>query len=222
MRKEILIYQSKSGKIEFRGDLKKDTIWGTQKMIAKLFNVEVNTINYHIKEIFKTRELKKKSTIRKIRIVQKEGKREVSRETEFYNLDAIISVGYRVNSTQATRFRIWATKTLKQHLLEGYTINKKQLIKNYQKFQASLKDIKTLLPEDKSISAQEALELVSAFAGTWGSLEAYDKENFPKSGWTKKQVKWTAEDLKQALAKLKQDLLDKKQADCQQASHQRL
>ena len=212
MKKEIVIYQSKSGKIEFRGDLKKDTIWGTQKMIAKLFNVEVNTINYHIKEIFKTGELKEKSTIRKIRIVQKEGKRKVSREADFYNLDAILSIGYRVNSRQATKFRIWATKTLKQHLLEGYTINKKQLAKNYQKFQATLKDIKALLPPDKSIPAEEALELVHAFADTWLSLEAYDKENFPKSGWTKKQVVWTAEELKQALTKLKKDLLAKKQA----------
>ena len=167
MKKETLIYQSKSGKIEFRGDLKKDTIWGTQKIIAKLFNVEVNTINYHIKEIFRTRELKESSTIRKIRIVQQEGARKVSRETDFYNLDAILSVGYRVNSKQATQFRIWATKTLKQHLLEGYTINKKQLANNYQKFQKTLKSIKALLPVNKSLSAGEALELVSAFANTW-------------------------------------------------------
>ena len=79
---------------------------------------------------------------------------------KFYSLDIMLVVGYPVNSNQATRFRIWATKTLKQHLLDGYTINKKQLIKNYQKFQASLKDIKALLPADKPISAEDALELV--------------------------------------------------------------
>jgi len=133
MKKEVIIYQSKSGKIEFRGELKKDTILGTQKMIAKLFDVEVNTINYHIKEIFKTGELKEKSTIRKIRIVQQEGKRKISRETDFYNLDVILSVGYRVNSKQATQFRIWATKTLRQHLLEGWTINKSQLLKQIRR-----------------------------------------------------------------------------------------
>ena len=81
--------------------------------MAKLFNVEVNTINYHLKEIFESYELNEEQTIRKIRTVQNEGNRSVSRELTFYSLDAIIAVGYRVNSKEATDFRIWATKTLK-------------------------------------------------------------------------------------------------------------
>ena len=118
-RKDIVIYQSEDGlvKMEAMVDPSGETIWATQKAIAGLFNVAVNTINYHIKEIYKTSELQEDSTIRKIRIVQKEGSRNVSRQVILYNLDMIISVGYRVNSIRATKFRIWATGIIKQYML---------------------------------------------------------------------------------------------------------
>ena len=180
MQKEILIYQSKSGKIEFRGDLKKDTIWGNLNQIAELFGRDKSVISRHVNNIFNSDELKRDSTVAKIATVQKEGKREILREIEYFNLDMILSVGYRVDSKQATQFRIWATKTLKQHLLQGWTINKKQLAKNYQKFQKTVEDIKSLLPSDQSMPASSALELISLFANTWFSLEAYDKQNFPE------------------------------------------
>lgn len=209
---EMLIYQSKTGKIEFRGDLQKDTVWGSLNQIAELFERDKSVISRHIKNIFKSNELQLDSTVAKIATVQKEGKREIVREIEYFNLDMILSIGYRVDSKQATQFRIWATKTLKQHLLEGYTINKKQLVKNYQKFQKTLENIKTLLPDDKSVGAKDTLELISVFANTWFSLEAYDSEKFPKKGWTKKQVSFTAEELNKALDNLKQELIAKKQA----------
>ena len=91
--------------------------------MSQLFNVEVNTINYHLKEIFKSEELNQESVIRKIRIVQNEGARKVSRELTFYSLDAIIAVGYRVNSKEATDFRIWATNTLKEYIKKGFVLN---------------------------------------------------------------------------------------------------
>jgi len=209
MKKEILIYQSKSGKIEFQGDLKKDTIWGTQKQIAQLFGVQRPAITKHFRNIFNTQELQEKAVCSILEHTADDGKRY---RTKYYNLDAILSVGYRVNSKQATQFRIWATKTLKQHLLEGWTINKKQLAKNYQKFQKAVEDVKALLPENKSLPAKEALDLISIFASAWFSLEAYDKENFPKKGWTKKQVFFTAEELNKDLKTLKQELMSKKQA----------
>ena len=212
MKKEILIYQSKSGKIEFRGDLKKDTIWGSLNQIAELFGIQKAGISKHLNNIYKNQELDRNSTVSILETVQIEGKREIKRDIEYYNLDAILSVGYRVNSKQATQFRIWATKTLKQHLLQGWTINKKQLAKNYQKFQKTVEDIKSLLPSDESVPASSALELISLFANTWFSLEAYDKQNFPEKGWTKKQVSFTAEELQQALSKLKSELIAKKQA----------
>jgi len=103
----IIVYED--GEIELKVSLKQDTIWLTQKQIAELFDKDVRTINDHIKAIYKDEELFKNSTIRNFRIVQKEGDREVSREISHYNLDVIISVGYRTNSKKATRFRQWAT-----------------------------------------------------------------------------------------------------------------
>ena len=213
MDKDILIYQARNGKIEFRGDLKKDTVWGNLNQIAELFNVQKPAISKHLYNIYKDKELNRKSTVSILETVQKEGKREVKRKIEYYNLDAILSIGYRVNSKQATQFRIWATKTLKQHLLEGYTINKKQLVKNYQKFQESLENIKALLPEGQSLPTKEAIDLISVFANTWFSLDAYDKASFPKKGWTQKQVSFTAKELNNSLDQLKQDLIAKKQAN---------
>ena len=103
------------------------TFWLNQKRMAELFGVEVNTINYHLKEVFSSGELQADATIRKIRIVQSEGNRQVSREIEHYNLDAIISVGYRVNSSQATAFRIWATQTLKEFIIKGFVLDDERL-----------------------------------------------------------------------------------------------
>src|SRR5690606_8294853 len=107
--------------------------WLSQKQMAELFGVEVNTINYHLKEIFQSSELQEDRTIRKIRIVQTEGSRLVKREVDFYNLDAIISVGYRVNSFQATQFRIWATKTLREFIIKGFVMDDERL-KQGQRF----------------------------------------------------------------------------------------
>lgn len=95
-KKEVIIYQGKSGAIEFKGDIEKDTIWATQAQIASAFDVNIPTINEHIKNIYKTRELLEASTIRKFRIVQKEGKRSVTRDVNHYDLDIILSVGYRI------------------------------------------------------------------------------------------------------------------------------
>lgn len=144
--------------------------------------------------------------------VQKEGSRKVKRDIEYYNLDAMLSVGYRVNSKQATQFRIWATKTLKQHLVSGYTINKKRVGANYQKFLQAVSEVKALLPAGNIVDTKDILELINVFASTWFSLDAYDKENLPKKGFTKKQVIFKAEELGGALQDLKKALLTRKQA----------
>ena len=117
---EIILYTTPQGDVKIDIRFEDETFWLTQKKLAALFDVEVNTINYHLKEIFKSEELSEDSTIRIFRIVQTEGTREVSRKIEFYNLDAIIAVGYRVNSYSATQFRIWATRTLKEFIIKGY------------------------------------------------------------------------------------------------------
>lgn len=124
---QIVFYASPDGQVKIDVFLRDETVWLTQKKMADLFGVEVNTINYHVKEVFKSGELIEKATIRKFRIVQKEGSREVEREADFYNLDMIIAVGYRVNSVQATRFRIWATKVLREYIVKGFVLDDERL-----------------------------------------------------------------------------------------------
>jgi hypothetical protein len=124
---EIILYGTPSGAVRVEVMFRGETFWLTQKRMAELFGVEVNTINYHLKEIYKSNELSEDATIRKIRIVQNEGNREVARDVDFYNLDAIISVGYRVNSHQATQFRILATQTLREYLIKGFILDDERL-----------------------------------------------------------------------------------------------
>lgn len=124
---EFLIFQSQNKEDSIEVKYEDEMVWLSQKMMSKLFDVEIPTINEHLKNIFKSNELDEISTIRKFRIVQKEGNRQVERNVDFYNLDAIISVGYRVNSKRATQFRIWATKILKQFAIKGYILDKKRL-----------------------------------------------------------------------------------------------
>jgi len=121
---EFLFYTSPEGDIKIDVFYQDETVWLTQKKMAGLFGVEVNTVNYHLKEIFKNGELKENSVIRKIRITAKDGK---DYDTQFYNLDAIIAVGYRVNSSRATQFRIWATRTLREYIIKGFAIDSDRL-----------------------------------------------------------------------------------------------
>ncbi len=124
---EFLIFTSQDGKNSIEARYENETIWLTQKLIAELFEVDISTINEHIKNIFKNGELEESSTIRKFPIVQKEGNRYVKRSVVFYNLDAIISIGYRVNSVRATQFRQWATRVLKEFAIKGFVLDKKRL-----------------------------------------------------------------------------------------------
>ncbi|MFA7091972.1 MAG: virulence RhuM family protein [Arcobacteraceae bacterium] len=124
---EFLIFTSQNGESSIEVKVQDETVWLTQKLIAELFKVDVSTINEHLKNIYKTNELDENSTIGKFPIVQKEGNRNIKREVNFYNLDAIISVGYRVNSKKATQFRQWATRVLSQFAIKGYVIDKKRL-----------------------------------------------------------------------------------------------
>jgi len=130
---EFLLYTTPNNEIKVETYLHNETLWLPQKRIAELFGVDISTINEHLKNIYKTQELEEKATIGKFPIVQQEGKREVKREINFYNLDAILSVGYRVNSSKATQFRIWATQILKEFIIKGFTMDDGRM-KNGQYF----------------------------------------------------------------------------------------
>lgn len=132
--KDLIIYQSQNNEnISVEVLYNEEDFWLTQKSMAKLFNVAENNITYHLQNIFKAKELEEIRTTQKIRVVQNEGNRKVSREVTFYSLDAIIAVGYRVNSKEATDFRIWATNTLKEYIKKGFVVNS-EMLKNGPKF----------------------------------------------------------------------------------------
>lgn len=120
---QLVIYKTKDGKTKLEVRLENETVWLTQKLMAELFQTTIPNINMHLKSIFEEGELEEKATIKDFLIVQKEGNRKVKRKHKYYNLDAIISVGYRIKSSVATQFRIWATQHLKEYLIKGFTLN---------------------------------------------------------------------------------------------------
>ena len=123
----VVVYHSEDGTLQLDVQLSEDTVWLTQQQMAMLFNVKENNITYHIKGVYKVHELEPEANTQKIRVVRLEGNRKVTRSIDFYNLDMIISVGYRVNSANATQFRRWATRILKEYMLRGYAINQQLL-----------------------------------------------------------------------------------------------
>lgn len=150
---QFVLYSTENGNVKLEIFLEEETLWLSQKMMAELFEVEVNTINYHIKEIFKSGELEEVSTIRKFRIVQNEGSRNVNRTIDFYDLDMIIAVGYRVNSRRATQFRIWATSVLKEFIIKGFVLDDERLKQGKKVFEKDY--FRELLEKVRSIRASE-------------------------------------------------------------------
>lgn len=208
-KKELAIYQAKNGAIELRGDLKQETIWASLDQIASIFGRDKSVISRHIKNIFNIDELKKSSVVAFFATTAADGK---VYNVEYFNLDMILSVGYRVNSKQATEFRKWANKILKEHITKGYTINPKVIKNNYQQFLEAISNIKALSSETKSIDTGSVLELVTAFADTWLSLDAYDKDKLKTEGVTKKSITLTVAQVESALSKFKQELIIKGEA----------
>ena len=208
----MIVYQTASGAVEVRFDTQQETVLLTQQQVADLFNVQKAAISKHTQSIFSSRELDRQSTVSILETVQTEGARKVKRKIEYYNLDLILSIGYRVNSLNATKFRQWATKTLRDHITKGYTLNKKRIGKNYSEFLKAVDAVKKLLPANSEISARETVELVKLFANTWLSLEAYDKGQLPKIGANKRQISITTQELQNALVDFKADLQKRKLA----------
>jgi len=150
---DFILYTAPSGGIKIEINVLDETVWLTQQKIAELFDVTKSTISEHLKNIFETLELEKEATVRKFRTVQLEGDREVARNLDYYNLDAIISVGYRVNSSKATQFRIWATKALKEYIIKGFVIDDERLKQGKTVFGKDY--FRELLERVRSIRASE-------------------------------------------------------------------
>ncbi len=141
VKNNIVVYQGKDGAIELRSDFEHETVWATQAQIADVFGVERSVVTKHIRNIFQDKEIEEKSNVQKTHIASSD------KPVQFYSLDIVLAVGYRTNSKRAIEFRKWATKTLREHITKGYTINRKQIVKNYDAFMKSVSDIQSLLPE---------------------------------------------------------------------------
>ncbi|MBL6976580.1 MAG: virulence protein RhuM/Fic/DOC family protein, partial [Candidatus Thioglobus sp.] len=212
MSKDIIIYQEKGHDIEVRLDVNQETIWMSQADMSELFDKDTDTIGLHLKNIYQSGELKEKATTEKSSVVRQEGNRQVKRKINFYNLDAIISVGYRVNSIKGTQFRIWATRTLKDHLSKGFTINPSRIEQNYASFMQAVDEVKTLTSNNTLLKADDVLVLIKSFAHTWFSLESFDEDKLPKGGLTKQDIQLESSTLYEAIAQLKQGLIANNQA----------
>lgn len=215
---EVIVFKPKDGQTEFQvildGD--HDTVWATEQQIMDLFGKARRTIGEHINNIYEEGELDKVSTWREFRQVQKEGDREVSRKVSLYNLDVIISVGYRVKSQVGTEFRKWATKRLKEYLLKGYSVNKELLKKEQNRVSDLQSEISTLNEElfktQKTLTAG-FLSIISHYSRSFELLEKYDKDELT-SGNLNNEVIYIInyKDVKRAIQWLKSDLIKKGEA----------
>ncbi len=181
---EVIIYKAKDGHIELTVNLADETVWLTQKQLSDLFDKNIRTISEHINNIFDDGELDKKSVIRKFRITAADGK---SYDTQHYNLDVIISVGYRVHSKLGTEFRQWATTILKEHLIRGYTTNEQRLAeRGIKELQQSIQLLQKTLTRNELVNdiGVETIQLIMSYAKTWDLLLAYDEDELklPKYG----------------------------------------
>lgn len=203
---QIVIYQSKNQTIQLDVRVNKDTVWLTQNQMTQLFGRERTVITKHINNIFREGELSENSNVQNMHFAHSD------KPVKTYSLDVVISVGYRVKSLEGTRFRQWATEVLKQHILKGYTINAARIQVNYTQFIEAVENIKALWSDDFQIGKDNLFELITLFADTWFSLDAYDKDQLLARGINKKKVLLTAEKLKKALIAFKQKLIERSEA----------
>ena len=210
----IEIYQAQDGTTQVEVRFENDTVWLSQAQMAMLFGKDIRTINEHITNIFDDEELEKEPTIRKFRIVRQEGKRQVNREIEHYDLDMIISVGYRVKSKQGISFRRWATARLKEYLTQGYTINQKRLQQNAHELEQALALIqKTANSSELTLESGRGLvDIVSRYTHTFLWLQQYDEGLLTEPQTQQGGTLPTYAEACSALAELKLQLMAKGEA----------
>ncbi len=215
---EVIIYKQKGSQVSLEVQLQEDTVWLDLNRIAKLFQRDKSVISRHINNIYKNKELIRSSTVAKYATVEKEGNREVTRNIEFYNLDMIISIGYRVNSKRGIQFRIWASRVLKDHIIKGYSINEKRLKEqnaNLIELQKTANLMRKLL-QAKDISHDEAkglLHVITDYSYALTILDQYDHQKLIIKGVTKrKEVKITYESAKESINRLGEFLKKKEKS----------
>ncbi len=215
---EIEIYKAKDGQTQVEVRFEEDTAWLTQKQMAMLFKNTVPNIAMHIRNIYKEKELTKKATIKKSLTVQKEGNRLIKRELEVYNLDVIISVGYRIKSKRGTQFRQWATQRLKEYLVKGYALNERrlhQLVQNMRQLEVAVKNIQQV-GNSEQLRLHEAkglLQIISGYTQSFVLLNQFDS-NMLSTDRLNENITYEIEyqEALTAIAELKRQLIQKKEA----------
>ncbi|MCX6074684.1 MAG: virulence protein RhuM/Fic/DOC family protein [Campylobacterales bacterium] len=212
-QQNVIIFQSGDGTIGLDVELKDETVWLSQKQMEQLFDKSKKTISEHINNIFKEGELSKEGVVRKFRTTANDGK---TYDVIYYNLDIIISVGYRVKSARGTQFRIWATKILKDHIVKGYTLNQKRLAqKGLNELTQTMELLRSTIQQSE-IGLDEAkgmLDIILNYSRTWSLLQGYDEDSLPEYRLARDQrFILDADEAKAAIAMLKHELLRKAEA----------
>lgn len=208
MKNNLEIYQSADNQVVITVTLDNDTVWLNRQQMSDLFDRDIKTIGKHVNNIFNDGELEQNAVVANFATTATDGK---TYQVDHYNLDVIISVGYRVNSQQGVKFRQWATQRLKDYLVKGFALNEKRLSENKTQFLQTIEDLKILLENNQQLATKDILSLIQSFSNTWFSLDSYDKNDFPESG-TQDDILLSATELYEDIQLLKNELIQKGEA----------
>ena len=213
-RTRLVIFQETGQPVEVRLDTERDTVWLSQRQMAELFETTPENVLMHLKNIYRDEELAEAATAKDFLVVRTEGKRQVERKIRHYDLDAIISVGYRVSSRRAVLFRQWATRTLREHLTQGYTLNRQRLEANARELEAALQLVKKAAqsPELLADTGRGLVDIVARYAQTFLLLQRYDEGLLTEPREQRGGTLPTPDEARPALARLKADLMARGEA----------
>jgi len=214
MQQELVIFQEAGQPVEVRLDAGRDTVWLTQRQMAELLDTSADNISLHLKNIYAENELSEQATTEDSSVVRLEGSRQVSRRVKHYNLDAIISVGYRVSSKRAVLFRQWATRILREHLTQGYTLNRQRFETNARELEAALQLVKKASqnPELLADTGRGLVDIVARYAQTFLLLQRYDEGLLTEPQTIAGGALPTLSEARGALANLKKNLIARGEA----------
>ncbi len=214
-QQQVHLFISQDGQAQLEVALEQETVWLSQAQMGQLFDTTPENVLMHLKNIFKDEELDEPATAKEFLVVRQEGKRTVKRRIKHYNLDAIISVGYRISSKRATQFRQWATSVLKQHLVQGYTLNQKRLAERGVEFEQAVALLSRTLSNQQLIapSGEAVVQVISDYARSWSLLQGYDEQSLSDVGVRQDSMQpLVLDDVIAAIAALKQTLIAKGEA----------
>ena len=212
---QVRLFTSRDGQAQLEVALEQETVWLSQAQMGQLFDTSPENVLMHLQNIFKDNELEELATTKEFLVVRQEGKRQVRRRIKHYNLDAIISVGYRVSSKRATQFRQWATQVLKDHLVQGYTLNQRRLAERGIEFEQAVNLLSRTLSNQGLVSneGEAVARVISDYARSWSLLQGYDEQQLAEVGIKQPDMQpLELDEALNAIGELKQTLITKGEA----------